>query len=131
MLNVQVRDPADAEEHSAMLIAMAELLREDATLKTDVFLMNNLSPQYRKRDAGRGFLATHQSAPINQYFSNSADTVNDRSFMSVERVSLQLRRFNLGTKARDASSADILGVTWFALNVPSALSKYLHIEGRS
>ena len=131
LLNVQVRDPADAEEHSAMLIAMAELLRENDSLKTDIYLMNNLIPQYRTRDAGRGFPAGHQNAPINQYFSNSADAVNDRSFLSTARVSLQLRRFNLGKTAREASSADILNVTWFVVNVPSLLRKDLHIEGRS
>jgi hypothetical protein len=130
LLNVQVRDPADAEEHSAMLIAMAELLRKDEGMKTDVFLMNNLTSQYRTRDAGRGFPAGHPNAPINQYFSNSADAVNDKSFLSAERVSLQLRRFNLGKTARNASSADILNVTWFAVNVPKILRKDLHIEGR-
>lgn len=130
LLNMQVGDPADAEEHSAILIAMAELLRKDENLKVEVFLMNNLLPQYRTRDAGRGFPAGHPNAPINQYFSNSADAVNDHSFLSAERVSLQLRRFNLGATARGASSADILNVTWFAVNVPSALSKDLHIEGR-
>lgn len=131
LLNVQARDPSDAEEHSAMLIAMAELLRVDESLKTDVFLMNNLAPQYRTRDAGRGFHAGHPNAPINQYFSNSADQINDKSFLSAERVSLQLRRFDLGTTQRTKSSADILNVTWFALNVPRALSKNLHVEGRS
>lgn len=130
LLNVQVRDPADAEEHSAALIAMAELLRQDEDLKADVFLMNNLTPQYRTRDAGRGFSAGHPNAPINQYFSNSADTVNDKSFLSAVRVSLQLRRFNLGKTARDSNSADILNVTWFAVNVPKILRKDLHIESR-
>lgn len=130
LLKVQVRDPADAEKHSAILIAMAELLRQDEALKTDVFLMNNLDAQYRTRDAGRGFLAGHRNAPVNEYFSNSANTVNDKSFMSTERVSMQLRRFNLGTTARTVSSADIRNVTWFAVNVPNALSKHLHIEGR-
>jgi Z1 domain len=131
LLNVQVRDPVDAEEHSAILIGMAELLCADANIKTDVFLMNNLVSQYRTRDAGHGFAAGHPNAPINQYFSQSADAVNDRSFCSNERISLQLRRFDLGTKQRDKSSADVVGVTWFALNVPGALSKDLHIEGRS
>ncbi|MHB1236068.1 MAG: Z1 domain-containing protein [Gallionella sp.] len=130
LLNVQARDPIDAEEHTAILIAMAELLRKDKTLMTDVFLMNNLVPQYRTRDAGRGYPAGHQNAPINQYFSNSADTVNDKSFLSTVRVSLQLRRFDLGAIARGRSSADILGVTWFAMNVPKVLSKNLHIEER-
>ena len=131
LLNVQVRDPFDAEEHSAILIGMAVLLRVDENLKTDVFLMNNLVSQYRTRDAGHGFAAGHPNAPINQYFSQSADAINDRSFCSGDRISLQLRRFNLGTRQRDASSADIVDVTWFALNVPKALSKDLHIEGRS
>ena len=131
LLKLQVRDPADAEEHTAMLIAMAELLRENNSLNTDIFLMNNLMPQYRTRDAGRGFPAGHQNAPINQYFSNSADAVNDRSFLSKAQVSLQLRRFNLGKTARDMNSADIKNVTWFALNVPKSLRKDIHVEGRS
>jgi len=131
LLNAQVRDPADAEEHSAILIAMAELLRKNDGLQTDVFLMNNLVPQYRTRDAGRGFPAGHQNAPINQYFSNSADAINDKSFLSPLRMTLQLRRFNLGTMARGASSADILNVTWFAVNIPEPLRKDLHIESRS
>lgn len=130
LLKIQVRDPIDAEEHSALLIAMAELLRSDETLKTDVFLLNNLEPQYRTRDAGRGFAAGHINAPINQYFSNSADTINDRSLFSPDRISLHLRRFNLGTKARDPNSADIKNVTWFAVNVPQSLSNNLHIEKR-
>lgn len=131
LLDMQVRDLADAEEHSAILIAMAELLRENENLVTDVFLMNNLMPQYRSRDAGRGLPAEHPNAPINQYFSNSANAVNDKSFLSAERVSLQLRRFNLGKAKRDPSAADIRNVTWFAVNIPRALSKDLHIEGRS
>lgn len=130
LLNIQVRDPLDAEEHSAMIIAIAELLRENEDLKADVFLMNNLEAQYRTRSAGRGFSKEHANAPINQYFSNSADTVNDRSFISSERVTLQLRRFNLGTLIRGKESADIHDITWFALNVPNSLSKDLHIENR-
>jgi len=130
MLNLEVGDPTDAEEHSAILIGMAELLREEPDMETDVFLINSLAPQYRTRDAGRGYPAGHANAPINQYFSNSADTVNDRSFFSPDRISLQLRRFNLGTKARDPGSADIHDVTWFALKVPTALGANLHIEDR-
>lgn len=130
LLQLEVRDATDAEEHSAILIGMADLLREDSDLKVDVFLMNNLVPQYRTRDEGRGFPAGHPNAPINQYFSQSADAVNDKSFLSATRVGLQLRRFNLGTRPRDATSADIFDVTWFALNVPSALRRDLHVEDR-
>lgn len=130
MLNLEVRDPTDAEEHSAILIGMAELLRMDPDQQTDVFLINGLVPQYRTRDAGRGYAAGHANAPINQYFSNSADAVSDRSFVSPDRITLQLRRFNLGTKSRDPGSADIRSVTWFALKVPNALSANLHIEDR-
>jgi Z1 domain len=131
LLNLQVRDPSDAEEHTAILIGMAELLRGNETLKTDVYLMNNLVPGYRKRDAGRGFPAGHANAPINQYFSQTAGTLNDPSFCSSERISLQLRRFDLGTKQRDRNSTDIFNVTWFALNVPGFLRKNLLIEDRS
>jgi Z1 domain len=131
LLEVKVKDPSDAEEHSAMLIAIAALLRKTPDLKSDVFLMNNLVAGYRTRDAGRGVEANHRFAPINQYFSQSAAAINDRSFCSSERVSLQLRRFNLGTTQRDSGSADIKDVTWFALHVPSELRKDLLIEARS
>ncbi|MDX7680041.1 Z1 domain-containing protein [Aeromonas caviae] len=131
LLDIQVRDPLDAEEHSAMIIAIAELLRDNNSLTVDVFLINNLEAQYRTRSSGRGFSSEHENAPINQYFSNSADTINDRSFVSHNRVTLQLRRFNLGTLVRDKASADIHDVTWFALNVPKSLRKDLLIEERN
>lgn len=130
LLLMEVRDPVDVEEHTAILIGMADLLREQKDLKVDVFLMNNLVAQYRTRDEGRGFPQGHPNAPMNQYFSQTAGAVNDRSFFSTSRVSLQLRRFNLGTRTRDASSADILDVTWFALNVPEALRRDLLVEDR-
>ncbi len=129
-LQLEVRDATDAEEHSAILIGLAELLREKKELQVDVFLINGLNAQYRTRDAGRGFPAGHPNAPINEYFSQSAGVVNDKSYYSTTRISLQLRRLNLGTRARDPSSADMHGVTWFALHVPRALSQDLHIEGR-
>jgi hypothetical protein len=67
---------------------------------------------------------------MNQYFSASANTLNDKSFESDSRITLQLRRFDLGTVARDPSSADIFNVPWFALNVPSILRKDLVVEER-
>ncbi|GLQ49476.1 Z1 domain-containing protein [Dyella flava] len=130
LLQIEVRDATDAEEHSAILIGLADLLREKPDLKVDVFLMNNLEAQYRTRDAGRGFPAGHPNAPMNQYFSQTAGAINDRSFFSPDRLSLQLRRFNLGTRTRDSSSADILNVTWFALNVPKDLRRDTHVEDR-
>ncbi|NIF24089.1 Z1 domain-containing protein [Candidatus Pantoea multigeneris] len=130
LLEVKVKDPFDAEEHSAMLLAMAALLRKTPSLKADVFLMNNLVAGYRTRSSGRGVDAKHRFAPINQYFSQSAEAINDRSFCSTERVSIQLRRFNLGTIQRDYASADIKEVTWFALHVPDKLRKDLLIEAR-
>ncbi|CAB4343970.1 unannotated protein [freshwater metagenome] len=129
-LQLEVRDATDAEQHSAILIGLAELLRKEGGLLVDVFLINGLVAQYRTRDAGRGFPAGHPNAPINEYFSQSAGVVNDKSYYSTTRIGLQLRRLNLGTKARDPSSADMHGVTWFALHVPRALSQDLHIEGR-
>lgn len=129
-LQLEARDATDAEEHSAILIGLAELLRASPNLLVDVFLINGLTAQYRTRDAGRGFSAGHANAPINQYFSQSAGAVNDKSFYSTTRISLQLRRFNLGTKARTPGSADMHDVTWFALNVPPALSRDLYIEDR-
>ncbi len=134
MLDVQVRDAEDSEDHSAMLIALASLLGVDQSLKVDVFLMNRLQTPagYRTREAGHGLPQTHRYAPINQYFSQSAGTgVNDRDHCFKDRISLQLRRFNLGINRRDPSSADIKDVTWFALNVPTTLRKCLLIEERS
>lgn len=130
LLKIQVRDPKDAEEHSAILIGLADLLRDHGTLKTDIFLMNDLNSQYRTRDTGRGFEAGHPNAPINQYFSQSADSINDKSFHSPNRITLQLRKFNLGTRPRDPKSADMYDIAWFALNVPNALRRDLHVEER-
>lgn len=131
LLGVQVRDPSDAEQHSAMLIALSRALAADDTLKVDVFLMNRLQTGYRTRQAGHGLTATHRFAPINQYFSQSAGTVNDRDHCFDDRISLQLRKFDLGTHQRDPSQADIKEVTWFAVHVPSRLRKALVIEERN
>ncbi|CAE6705922.1 hypothetical protein G2912_01055 [Paraburkholderia aspalathi] len=131
LLDVQVRDAQDAEEHSAMLIALSSMLAKDALLKVDVFLMNRLQTGYRTRVAGHGVAASHRFAPINQYFSQSAGTLNDRDHCFADRISLQLRKFDLGTHQREPSQADIKNVTWFALNVPSKLRKALLIEERN
>jgi hypothetical protein len=130
LLEVRVRDPRDAESHSAMLIALSSMLAKDASLKVDVFLMNKLVSGYRTREAGHGLDAKHRYAPINQYFSQSAGTLNDRDHHFKDRISLQIRRFDLGTHQRDQSKADINDVTWFALHVPLSLRKSLVIEER-
>lgn len=124
LLRIGVKDPRDAEDHSAMLIALASLRGRDSNLKVDVYLMNNLQSNYRSRTSA------NPTAPMNQYFSASANTLNDKSFESDSRITLQLRRFDLGTVARDPSSADIFNVPWFALNVPSILRKDLVVEER-
>jgi hypothetical protein len=130
LLKVEIRDSADAEDHSALLIGLSEVLRKNEGALVDVFLINNLSSQYRTRAAGRGLPAGHKFAPINQYFSNSADVMNDRNMRASDRISLQLRRFNLGTKERDPRSADTFDVPWYALYVPKRFKKELHIESR-
>lgn len=130
LLQIQVKDPRDAEEHNATLVALGSLLSKDDSLKVDVFLMNGLTPGYRSRDEGRGVAASHPFAPINQYFSQSAGSVNDKSFCSGDRISLQLRRFDLGHIVRNSSQADIVNVTWFALHFPSRLKKALVVERR-
>ena len=130
LLKFQVKDPADAEEHSALLIAIAELIRGNPGIKGDVFLMNNLVAGYRTRVAGYGWPAHHKFAPINQYFSASEGSVNDKDFCSKDRVTLQLRKFNLGTVTRNPGAADIHDVPWFALHVPARLEKGLVVEGR-
>lgn len=127
LLKVQVRDLVDAEDHSAMLITLASLLAKQPDLAVDVFLMTET---YRSRAAGRGFAATEAGAPIGEYFSNTAGSVNDKSHMSPERISLQLRDLSVGFVKRDRTKADIKEVPWYALNVPRALRKSLIIEER-
>lgn len=130
MLDVSVRDAHDSEEHSAMLIALGSLLAKNENLKVDVFLMNRMTIGYRTRIEGLGLKASHRYAPINQYFSQSAGILNDRDHCFPDRISLQLRRFDLGTQQRTQTAADIHDVTWFALNVPQNLRKSLIVEER-
>lgn len=130
LLNLEVKDPGDAEEHSAMLVALSTMLAKDPSMKVDVFLMNQLQPNYRSREATASLQASNKFAPINQYFSQSANSVNDRSFFTPDRISLQLRRFDLGHHQRDPSKADIRSVTWYALYVPKRLKKDLVVEER-
>jgi hypothetical protein len=130
LLKVEVKDQRDAEERSAMLVALGSLLASDASLTVDVFLMNNLKAGYRSRVARGGLAASHPSAPINQYFSQSANSVNDRSFFTPDRISLQLRRFDLGHQQRSQASADIKNVPWYALYVPRRLKTDLVVEER-
>lgn len=131
LLNVRVRDARDAEQHSAMLIALSSILRSNDLLLVDVFLMNKLQTGYRTRTAGHGLHASHPYAPINQYFSNSAGTLNDKDCKFGDRISLQLRRFDLGTRQRDRGSADVADIVWFALNVPRNMRRELMIEDRA
>jgi hypothetical protein len=130
LLKVEVKDPRDAEEHSAMLVALGSLLAKDASLKVDVYLMNKLAAGYRSRVGNGSLAASHPWAPINQYFSQSANSVNDRNFFSSERISLQLRRFDLGHEQRAKTKADIKNVPWYALYVPKRLETGLVVEER-
>lgn len=131
MVEVEVKEPHDAEEHNAMVIALAQLNSTHPGLEVDVFLMNKLDPVYRTREAGRGIKnALDRFAPINQYFSQSAGTLNDSDYCSPGRITLQLRRINLGTVKRDSTSADVMDVAWFAVHVPSELRKDLLVEKR-
>src|SRR5690606_2257132 len=130
LFKVQVRDPSDSEEHSAMLIALATILSTHPEATVDVVLMNRLKTGYRTRKAGRGVDARNENAPINQYFSQSAGTKNDRDYRSSSGITLQLRKFDLGTSQRDPSSTDINDVVWFALHVPTIFRKELLIEER-
>lgn len=130
LLKVQMRDPRDSEEHSAMLIALAAVLASHPDALVDVVLMNRLKTGYRTRKAGKGVAVGNKNAPINQYFSQSAGTKNDRDYRSTGTITLQLRKFDLGTNQRDSASADIKDVVWFALHIPKPLRKELLIEER-
>lgn len=131
MIEVAVKEPHDSEEHIAMVIALAQLHSKHPGLEVDVFLMNKLDPIYRTRTTGRGINnATDRFAPINQYFSQSAGTLNDSDYCSPGRITLQLRRINLGTVKRESASADVMDVAWFAMHVPNELRKDLLVEKR-
>lgn len=130
LLRIDVKDPRDAEEHSALLVALGSRLADDPSLTVDVFLMNGLKAGYRSRTATGNIQASHPWAPMNQYFSQSANSVNDRSFFTPGRISLQLRRFDLGHQQRAQGSADIKDVTWYALYMPRQLEKDLVVEKR-
>ncbi|WP_454722692.1 Z1 domain-containing protein [Delftia acidovorans] len=127
LLKVEVKDLVDAEEHSAILIALASMLAKDPTLVADVFVMPKT---YRSRVAGRGLPESDLRAPINQYFSNTAGPVNDKSHVSPERITLHVRELSVGSAKRDSSRADITEVPWFALHVPKNLRRPLIIEER-
>jgi hypothetical protein len=129
-LKLEVKDPGDAEQHSAMLVALGSLLCKDPSLKVDVYLLNGLTAGYRSRVSTSTLPASNKFAPINQYFSQSANSVNDASFFTNERISLQLRRFKLGHHVRDESKADVYDVTWYALHVPKRLKTDLFVEKR-
>jgi len=131
LLEVKVKDPRDAEEHSALLIWLSELLAKNGALQVDVFLMNRLVVGYRTRTQGRGVGPKHRFAPINQYSSNSAGSLNDRDYLSDTKLTLQLRSFDLGTNVRSPDLADIKNVAWFAVNVPKLLRKSLIIQDKS
>lgn len=130
LLNIQVKDPRDAEEHGAMLIALSAFLKEDESLKVDIFFMNKLQAQYRSRKGKTTADRLNVEAPINQYFSNSANALNDKSFKSLNKIALQLRTFDLGTVVRDPSSTDIKNVVWFAVHIPDLLTKNIHVQER-
>lgn len=130
LLNIQVKDPQDAEEHSATLIALSSFLEEWPDLNVDVFLINKLKSQYRSRHGKTPEERKALHAPINQYFSNSTNSVNDKSFQSENNITLQLRTFDLGSIVKDPSSADIRNVVWYAVHIPEGLTKNILIEGR-
>ncbi|MEX5502544.1 Z1 domain-containing protein [Pseudomonas putida] len=130
LLSVQVRDAKDAEQHSAMLIALSKLLAEDDSLKVDIFMMNKLESGYRSRRVRNVAQGIDRYSPINQYFSQSADVKNDRAYCFKDRITLQLRFFDLGVVQREKDKADIKGVAWFAVNIPSSMRKSLVVEKR-
>lgn len=127
LLHFKVKDHRDAEEHSAALIAMGTSLALNPALLVDIYLMNKT---YRSRENGRGFPAQDIRAPIKQYFSNSAGSANDKDHMTPGRISLQLRRLDVGSHVGDGSKADARDVPWFALHIPKELRKSLQVELR-
>lgn len=127
LLQFKVKDHRDAEEHSASLIALGAAQALEPSPLVDIYLMNDT---YRSREDGRGFLAHDTRAPINQYFSNSANSANDKDHMTPGRISLQLRRLDVGSHIGDRTKADVKDVPWFALHIPKDLRKSLQVELR-
>jgi len=126
LLPLEARDPRDAEQHSAALVALGVLRAKYPDLTVDVYVMNPSEPAYRSRAPDKGLIR----GQMGQYFSASADTVNDRDFRTEDRISIQLRRFNLGLKPRDPSSTDIKDVAWYALYIPQKFKRDLVVEER-
>jgi hypothetical protein len=127
LLFLELKDHRDAEEHSASLIALGAAQTLKPSPVVDIYLMNST---YRSRQAGRGFEAHDIRAPINQYFSNSAGSANDKDHATPGRISLQLRRLDVGHITADRGKADVKDVPWFALHIPTELRKSLQVELR-
>jgi len=127
LLKFKVKDPRDAEEHSASLIALGAALSLSQIPLVDIYLMKST---YRSRENGRGYPLTDVRAPINQYFSNSAGSANDKAHVSPEKISLQLRRLDVGEFTGNSAKADVKDVPWFALHIPKKIKKSLQVELR-
>lgn len=128
LIDFEVRDLIDAENHSAMLITLGSAAANDAGALMDIYLMNET---YRSRVSERGFKKSDSGAPINQYFSNSEGSANDRDHRSPERICMQLRILNVGSVANGGKNqAEFKDVPWIAIHIPPKLKKSLIVESR-
>lgn len=128
LTKIDVKNYADAEDHTALLVALATILKQDPLLIADVFLIGNLNSQIRSRE---------KSGAINEIFSGKSPNVNDfekliyvgdEKLHSANRSALHLRYFDLRPDTK--GPVDIQNVPWFSFFVPKVLAKGLVIQKR-
>lgn len=113
--------PDDEFERAGAVLALRRLI-ERGELLADVFVMGELLPQNRSRKQGDA---------INQVFSGKAPAGildrtklnygGDKDFVSADRVSLQLRTFNL--YAYDSRTVEFDNIPWYSIHIPESFAK--------
>lgn len=122
ILQINIRNTKDAKSHTVLSLMMSELLRQNSNSMVDVFLMGETSQQRSRKNSS-------VDAPIDNPFSGrSVNYVGDEALHSSERLTLQLRAFNLRPSKSD--KPDIHDVPWYAMYIPKNLSKGFIIEKR-
>lgn len=128
LLQFQVPSPEDAERHNALLLSLADLLHRDPQARVDVFTFNFAKPAFRTRDFRGGSQDILRGTVMNQYFSAPRDSTKDADYRTSDRISVQLRLFNLGLEKRDSAAADLTCVPWYAVHVPDEFKSTLIIQ---
>lgn len=127
LTRILVRNYSDAEEHTALLVALATLLKKYSDILVDVFFIGNLLPQNR---------SLNSSGAINEIFSGKSPNVinfedliyvGDEKLHSTSRLTLHVRKFNLKKKGSDV---EVLNVPWYSFYIPKKFAKGVLLQGR-